>query len=310
MSPPLVSVLMACYRHERFIRQAIESVLLQRTPFPVELIVGDDASPDASAAIISGLAAAHPGRIRALLHPRNLGSQANTQCLFAAATGRYIALLEGDDYWTDPAKLSRQIAALEAAPSIPGSIHAAQVVDVTGAPLGETPPAAARSAFVTFAALAAENTVPTASLVFRRHLLPCPPGWASGLVMHDWPCLLELSALGPLKRFPQLWSAYRAHPGGIWSGATHLSRLRALVDLFDRAEKRFPLIAGTRMPANRKKLLFELFQRADAADDVSAARHWLRRYWCALPGRWQLPPHQGRAVLRTVFGWPARRPAP
>lgn len=120
---PRISVWMITFNHRPYIRQAVESVLAQRTSFPFEIVIGDDCSTDGTREILLALAAEHPGRLRLLLHERNIGMIANQNAVFAACRGHYIAMLEGDDYWTDPRKLQVQAEAMDSLPGCWLSFH-------------------------------------------------------------------------------------------------------------------------------------------------------------------------------------------
>lgn len=111
----MVSVDMITYGHEKYIRQAIEGVLMQQTDFAVELIIADDCSPDRTKDIVEDIINNHPkgNIIKYFRHEKNLGMQANGMFAIQKCTGKYIALCEGDDYWTDPLKLQKQVDFLE-----------------------------------------------------------------------------------------------------------------------------------------------------------------------------------------------------
>jgi glycosyltransferase involved in cell wall biosynthesis len=111
---------MITYQHERFITQAVESVMMQKTDFPYELIISDDCSPDNTRQLVLDLQRRYPDRIRLLLPATNLGMMSNFVQTLRACDGDYIALVEGDDYWLDPLKLQRQVALLEAHPEFSG----------------------------------------------------------------------------------------------------------------------------------------------------------------------------------------------
>lgn len=110
-----VSVDMITYGHGNYIRQAIESVLMQNTNFEFDLIIADDCSPDNTREVVEDIINNHPEgyKIKYFRHEKNIGMQANG--LFAAdkCTGKYMAICEGDDYWTDPFKLQKQVDFLE-----------------------------------------------------------------------------------------------------------------------------------------------------------------------------------------------------
>ena len=111
----MVSVLMITYGHEKYIRQAIEGVLMQETDFDFELIVANDNSPDNSDKVIVDLIENHPkGKlIKYIDRKNNIGMQANFSDAYSNCSGKYIANCEGDDYWTGPYKLQKQVDFLE-----------------------------------------------------------------------------------------------------------------------------------------------------------------------------------------------------
>lgn len=109
----IVSVCMITYNHEKYISEAIDGVLMQKTNFPIELIIGEDCSTDNTRKIVLEYTEKSPDIIRPLLSESNLGMTKNFIETMQAASGKYIALCEGDDYWTDPYKLQKQVDFLE-----------------------------------------------------------------------------------------------------------------------------------------------------------------------------------------------------
>lgn len=112
----MVSVLMITYNHENFIREAIESILMQKTDFAIELIIGEDCSTDNTREIVVEYANKYPKIVKVQLPKKNRGMHNNFTAISVAAIGKYIALCEGDDYWTDPYKLQKQVDFLEVNP--------------------------------------------------------------------------------------------------------------------------------------------------------------------------------------------------
>lgn len=118
---PLVSICCITYAHGDYIRDAIEGFLMQRTTFRVEILIHDDASPDNTVEIIKEYETAYPGLIRTLYQRENKfskGFDPAAEFLFPIARGDYIALCEGDDFWTDPYKLQKQVTLLESHPEV------------------------------------------------------------------------------------------------------------------------------------------------------------------------------------------------
>ncbi len=109
----MVSVIMTAYNNRRFVRQAIESVLMQKVNFRYEIIITDDASSDGTADIINEYAEKYPNIVNALCRRKNAGSLKNIIYCRSCSKGKYMANLECDDYWTDEFKLQKQIDFLE-----------------------------------------------------------------------------------------------------------------------------------------------------------------------------------------------------
>ena len=117
---PLVSICCLSYNHEPYIRDAIEGFLMQKTDFPFEILIHDDASTDGTADIIREYEAKYPDIIKPIYQTENQyskGIKVSQVYQFPRAKGKYIALCEGDDYWTDPYKLQKQVDFLEANPA-------------------------------------------------------------------------------------------------------------------------------------------------------------------------------------------------
>lgn len=108
-----VSIIVATYNHEKYIAKALESIVSQKADFEFEAIVGDDASKDNTAQIITDLANKYPEIIKPVLRKKNLGPFKNFYDLCMRAKGEYIAFLEGDDFWIDDDKLKKQINFLD-----------------------------------------------------------------------------------------------------------------------------------------------------------------------------------------------------
>jgi len=122
---PLVSVCCTTYNHDQFIRDAIYGFLIQRTDFPFEILIHDDASTDQTAAVIREYESRYPLLIRGIYQTDNQYSKGvmPTTLVFPEARGKYIAFCEGDDFWTDPRKLQIQADYLEDHPEVVISEH-------------------------------------------------------------------------------------------------------------------------------------------------------------------------------------------
>lgn len=132
---PLVSVTMLVYNHEKWLAKAIESVMMQKTNFRFNLIIGEDCSTDGSREIVKMYQRKYPDSIIALLNEHNLGMKGNVENVGRYVYGKYVACCEGDDYWTDPHKLSKQVEFMETHPEYSAIYHSTEIVDGDGNPM-------------------------------------------------------------------------------------------------------------------------------------------------------------------------------
>jgi len=123
VSNPLVSIVCITYNHEPFIRQALDSFLMQECDFPYEIVLAEDCSTDGTREICMEYAAKYPEIIHYIWSENNIGAVENEARAIRAAKGKYIALCEGDDYWTDPHKLQKQVAFMESHPEYSVTFH-------------------------------------------------------------------------------------------------------------------------------------------------------------------------------------------
>ena len=127
-----LSVLMMAYNQGEFIHEAIESVLSQDLPFNWELVIGDDASTDSTEEIVKSYLIKYPENIKYFKHGKNIGLHANYIFLISKCRGKFIALLEGDDYWIDPKKTVSQVDFMEKNPTVSWSFTDGKVVNEIG----------------------------------------------------------------------------------------------------------------------------------------------------------------------------------
>lgn len=229
-SPPKVSVCMIAYAHEATIEQAVASALAQDTDFPLEIVVGEDCSPDGTRERLRALAREAGPALRVLERERNLGPGANFLATFAACRGEYVALLEGDDYWTSPHKLQRQVELLDARPEVMLCAHSVELVQLNGGSFSPSRFRVAPQVECGLDEILAENFLPTASVVLRNRPGLLPP-WFAELPMCDWPLWILCAQAGRIVCLEECMAAYRCE-GGTWSAANDERRLRAQLAAF------------------------------------------------------------------------------
>ncbi len=191
---PKVSVCITAYNHEKFISQALDSVLMQETDFDFEVLIGEDDSEDNTREIVKGYHKQHPDTIRLFLNDRDHVIHINGRPTgrwnfinnIENARGNYIALLDGDDFWTDPKKLQVQVDLLESNPEVAISIHNVAVSymnqNIESHPFYAQDPSGSNmrhkpESISTLEDLIAGNFIQTPSVVFRAHLFQRFPDW-------------------------------------------------------------------------------------------------------------------------------------
>ncbi|MBX2982314.1 MAG: glycosyltransferase family 2 protein [Flavobacteriales bacterium] len=239
-----MSVVVVTYQHADYIERCIEGILMQETNFRIEVLLGEDESTDGTREICQRLAAAHPDRIRLFLRSRKdvmyiMGrptGRANMLFLLDQAKGRYIAFCEGDDYWTDPLKLQKQVDCLEANADAVLCFHRVLVKRrKAGAADYLLPNKVEKSEFTTEDLIGRYYTH-TSSLLYRR--LPGfeLPAWFQYTMSGDIPLLLLLSLEGKFIFLDDVMSVWRQHNASVSSGHTGYYRIRGhtyMLELFN-----------------------------------------------------------------------------
>lgn len=294
---PLVSVALITYRHERYVAQAIESVLAQEADFAVELVIGEDCSPDGTRAIVEGYGRRHPDRIRLLLPDRNQGATANFAATIGACRGRYVALLEGDDHWTDPAKLARQVAHLEAHPEQSSCFTGTVAIDGDGTVIERIRPLVEKPAYDLDDVLGGEF-FPTAATMYRREApLPLPPWF--GEVRADFVLALHIlnAQSGPIGNIDEDMAAYRRHDAGLWSGADLPLRLQWTAHTFDLVDRHLGRRKAAVIGITRRS--YRAAVAARATGDLPEARRFAARALRSYPHDRSVAPHH---LLKEAVG--------
>ncbi|SIT93818.1 glycosyltransferase [Pontibacter indicus] len=235
---PVVSVWMITYNHEKFIRQSIESVLMQKTNFPIELVIGEDCSTDGTRKIIEELEQKYPQVIKPVYHKSNVGAARNAYefCL-PKLKGKYVACLEGDDYWMDPFKLQKQVDFLEANPDYILSFHDCKVVDRDNKVLKEGRLAENFKKDLPQESIILGSLIPTNTVLFRNRVITCPKEIFS-VTNNDTFLFALLGQHGKAKFSNDVQpSAYRVHDGGIWSSIDNLEKRKSGLNTYEQLYK-------------------------------------------------------------------------
>jgi len=236
---PTVSVAMIAYNREPFIAQAIESVLMQETAFVVELVIGEDCSTDGTRRIVQAYARKYPNVIRALLPEKNLGISRNYEVVWQACLGKYIAWLDGDDYWRTPQKLQKQVALMEANPHYSMCGTKTQLVttssDGTEKDAGVFEPAVLKPEY-DLPDFLTGYPMHTSSMLGRRELVALPDWLNDAGILWDACAFALYAEKGPVGYLSEVMSCWRIHAGAVWttkSAADQLQCNQKAIDLLD-----------------------------------------------------------------------------
>ena len=277
---PLVSVWLIAYNHAPYIAEAIEGVLRQHTDFEVELIIGEDCSTDGTRAIVQAYKARYPDRITLFLAEQNMGMVPILRPTYALCRGKYVAMLDGDDYWTDPLKLQKQVNQLERLPESRFSVHQATILNVeTGEQRASAEPGWYRSP----GELRMEDLLRygtgacTLSVVFRNDLGPLPE-WYYQLPYPDLALFFILLMHGGAAHYlPDNMGVYRVHQGGWFSSLTSQQTHQYGAQFFETIGAHLPARYHNAMVHELQHIYYELIvfalRKRELAD---AARQLLR----------------------------------
>lgn len=231
---PIVSVCMITYNHQKFIEEAINGALMQECEFEIELILANDCSTDKTDEVTQNILKTHPRAsiIKYFKHEKNIGMMPNFIFALQQCKGKYIALLDGDDYWTDPLKLQKQVDFLEANDGYSGCFHNTMMIN-------ENDVSAALKAWRTYnrETFLLEDTITeialfhTSSFVFKSKLLLLP-NWISNVQSGDMALFSLIASKGLLHRIDNFMSVYRKNEIGITNTITlndyHKNRIKLM----------------------------------------------------------------------------------
>jgi len=241
---PKVSAFVLTHDHAAWIGAAIESAVAQRPPFEFEVLVADDFSSDGTREIVREYERRHPELVRTFLPERNLGVEGIWLEAARRCRGEYIALLDGDDYWTGAEKLTRQAALLDAHPEWVSCFHRATLFDEEGrfGPRQATPDFD-RNEFELEDLLRA-NFVPYLTVMFRRRALEAVPAWGFSYLWYDWLFHIACARQGKLGFLDADLATYRVHSGGNWSSRDRVFQLEQDLRVYERLARELPTRRG------------------------------------------------------------------
>ncbi len=225
---PLVSICCVTYNHEKFITASLDSMLMQETNFPFEIIIRDDCSTDKTATIVKDYAEKFPHIVTTILEIENQYSKGVNPFVpvYKKAVGKFVAILEGDDYWRDVSKLQKQVDFLDKNDDYILSYHNSIVVDEDNQLVKEARSLSPKD-YTREQMLCGEAYVQTNTVMFRRVFNLLSHAQLDGVLSGDTVLWHLLGRYGKGKYQENIiYAAYRVHPGGVWSNLDNVELLR------------------------------------------------------------------------------------
>lgn len=281
MDTPLVSIICETYNQEAFISQCLDGLIMQQTTFPFEILVHDDASTDLTPHIIRRYANEYPEIIKPIYQSENIYSQGlciwmNYQ--FPRVKGKYIAICEGDDYWTDPCKLQKQVTFLENNSDYALVYTRCMLYDET---MKKMENRYFGSYITDFNHLLSGNEIPTLTVCirndvaqeYRKEIDPDKHAWLMG----DYPLWLWVTYHHKIKFLEDITAVYRIQE----ESASHSGNNQkyedfqlSVIDIMNYFIKHFNLFFNTTQLGRVNSLLYEIFARYRQSGNFPKARHY------------------------------------
>jgi glycosyltransferase involved in cell wall biosynthesis len=265
VSQPKVSVLITTYNQENLITQTVDSVLMQVVDFDYEIVIGEDASSDRTREVVLELARQHPEKIRALLRDpevanreRHLAGKMNFLQALQRCRGEYIAILDGDDYFTSPHKLQKQVDFLDAHPECMICFHNVRAVYADDSDGGENMCSEDQKEITDIEQLLWGNFIPSCSIMHRREPVLQLPDWFFTAKVGDWPLNIVRAQFGKIGYLNEVLSAYRLHAAGAWSLRKRSRQLVISIKILGNIDKDLGFKYSATIRRAVARFLFEL----------------------------------------------------
>ncbi|MBA3801798.1 MAG: glycosyltransferase [Acidimicrobiia bacterium] len=265
-----LSVVVATYNHAPFIGQALDSVLAQQTGRSFEIIISEDDSTDGTRNIVEAFATREP-RARLMLSASNMRSNEVIARGIHSARGRYICLLDGDDYWTSPTRLERQAGLLDDHPHVSAWFHNAAICRADGLSQDRWTPSS-QPAVVTADDIWHGNPFATCAGMMRASALGDLGAWYYDFFpMTDWPLYVLCAEHGEICFDDEVVGAYRLHEGGLVSALPGRAKLDMIAHFYRRMDEALAFRSHDRARAAASRFFFDWAEvYADSGDRAMA----------------------------------------
>jgi glycosyltransferase involved in cell wall biosynthesis len=278
---PLVSVAITSFNSEDWLSRAVDSVLQQRTSFPLEIVIGDDASQDATVSVANSYRKRYPQMIVVVERSKNVGIQRNYYETFEQCRGKFIAWLDADDYWTDPDKLTVQVGTMESDESINACCHFVRWVSNTGELVRDRYPSIGPGRYG-LEEILRHNFLPSPSVMFRNGIHRNLPDWYFDLApTTDWPIWVLAALSGSIVLLDRVMADYVLNPDSSLMGKGDMYWYQTDARFYEYIESVLPSGCHRLVRAEKGKRYESLAYWARKRGDFTASRQAAFKAFCA-----------------------------
>ena len=275
--PPKVEVIVCTYNHEPYIRQALDSIIMQETDFRFQITILEDFSTDGTREIVRQYGEEFPDLIKLDMHDRNLCSSRPHMDAIAASNATYIAVMDGDDYWTSKDKLRSQVACLDENPDCAVCFHNVEVDYEDPDRESHLKNSKRQRKFTTIHNLFERNYIATCSVMYRRDALTDIPEWFANVEAADWHLHLLAARHGRIVYIADAMGVYRVHSRGYWSGMAPEQQWRYAIDVLEAMFWQYPDLYHRDISRGLENAYQYIAHAQAATGDLQAAMHSLHQ---------------------------------
>lgn len=279
-SPPesqtRVTVIITTYDHERFIGEAIDGVLMQETNFDYDVVIIEDCSTDRTREIVTEYQKAHPEKIRLVLPEVNTGDNSEFMNAILSSSSPYVAILDGDDYWTSPHKLQKQVDYLDLHPECAICFHNVRILYDDGSQAPRDSKSSDQKEVSTLEDLIEGCFIETCSTMFTRNALGEFPSWYTNDKSADWSLFILAAQQGKIGYINEVMAVYRKHSGGYWTGLARAEQLERIIEFYEVLRGHLPARYAGRIENERARHCHDLALEHARMGNRIAARSYLK----------------------------------
>jgi Glycosyl transferase family 2/Carbohydrate binding domain len=269
-----VTVIITTYNHERFINEAVDSVLMQETNFDYDVVIIEDRSTDRTRDIVIEYQKAYPEKIRLVLPEVNKCDNSEFMKAILSSPSPYVAILDGDDYWTCRQKLQKQVDYLDQHPECALCFHDVRIIYDDGSQEPRNSNPSDQKEISTLEDLFEGCFITTCSTMFRQGVFGEFPSWYDNDKCADWSLFVLAAEHGMIGCINEVMAVYRLHPGGFWTGRGRTDQLESVIQFYENLCGYLPVQHTSKIKTQLARSCYDLALEHEQAGNFDAAQRW------------------------------------